>query len=88
MNGALMGSELPAGNVPQVKVACKGSNGIDHVRIVRNGRVVHTQPCHGEWEYEMEWEDREYDPSLPSSYYVRVVQKDRESAWSSPVWVG
>jgi len=36
----------------------------------------------------LEWEDREVAADAPHSYYVRVVQVDRESAWSSPVWIG
>jgi hypothetical protein len=52
------------------------------------GRVVHTSFCHGEEACELEWKDADYDPASAASYYVRVVQTDRESAWSSPVWVG
>ena len=92
VNGAAgMGQELaaiPAGKRPQLRVACVGTNGIDHIRVVRNGQVAHTQPVHGAFETELEWEDPVYDPDTPTCYYVRVVQKDRESAWSSPVWLG
>ena len=91
LNGAWMGQEiasLPEGTRPILTVHCVGSNGLDHLRIVKNGRVVHTQPCHGEWDYTMVWEDVTYDATQPNSYYVRVVQRDRESAWSSPIWLG
>ena len=88
-NGALMGTELPSlpsGTVPQVKITCRGTNGLDHIRIVKNGEVADTLPCHGAFAFDAEWEDTNY--SEASSYYVRIVQKDRESAWSSPVWIG
>lgn len=91
MAGARMGSEIPAitgSGRPVLAVACHGCNGIDHIRIVKNGRVVHTQPIHGEWSAELEWADDNYTPNAPSYYYVRAVQVDRESAWSSPIWVG
>jgi hypothetical protein len=91
LNGAEMGAELPAlpaGARPRLAIACRGANGLDHVRIVKNGRVVHTEFCHGEWETDLEWEDAGYMPETPAYYYVRVVQVDRQSAWSSPVWVG
>lgn len=91
VNGALVGSELPALSSrerPQLKVTCRATNGIDHVRIVKNGRVVQTVPCHGEHACDIEWEDADYVPSRPSHYYARVVQVDRESAWSSPIWIG
>ena len=90
VNGRPMGSEIaavPDGRVV-VRISCQGANGLDHVRIVRNGRVVHTVPCHGERGAEIEWQDVDYVPSAPCFYYARVVQVDRESAWSSPVWVG
>jgi hypothetical protein len=91
VDGAVMGSELPRlapGRRPRVACTVRGSNGIDHLRLVRNGRVALTVPCHGEHEYELEWEDHEYRSDAPSWYYVRVVQVDLESAWSSPIWVG
>ena len=91
LNGAIMGQELPAlspGQRPRLELRCTGSNGIDHIRIVKNGRVVLTLPCHGEHICDLGWEDPAYDRAVPSSYYVRVVQVDRESAWSSPIWLG
>ncbi len=88
---AVMGSELPAlapGRSPQIRISCTGANGLDHLRIVKNGRTVHSFPCFGERSFHGEWEDRSYDPEGVVSYYVRAVQVDRESAWSSPVWIG
>lgn len=91
INGAPMGSELPplaAGQAPIMRLVVQGCNGLDHIRLIRNGRVVETVPCHGQWAYELDWRDTRYTPGEPTYYYVRVVQVDGESAWSSPVWVG
>ena len=91
INGRQMGTELPALPEPQrprLQVTCRGSNGLDHLRVVKNGRVVSTIPCHGEFEYELKWEDPDCRSDTPFYYYVRAVQVDRESAWSSPIWVG
>ena len=55
---------------------------------MKNSVVAATVPCHGEGSAEVEWEDGDYDAARPACYYVRVVQRDRESAWSSPVWIG
>jgi len=90
INGAVMGSELPAmpAGRPVLRVICDGSNGIDHIRIVKNGHFAHTHFTHGEHHSEMEWADDNYDPSGPNFYYVRIVQVDGESAWSSPIWLG
>ncbi|MBN2302294.1 MAG: DUF3604 domain-containing protein [Lentisphaerae bacterium] len=91
IGNALMGSEihaLPSGRVPQLSISCTGTNGLDHIRIVKNGRIAYTIPCHGQREVQEEWEDKNYNPKDPASYYIRVVQIDRESAWSSPIWIG
>ncbi|MBI4556774.1 MAG: CehA/McbA family metallohydrolase [Candidatus Hydrogenedentes bacterium] len=90
LEGAIMGTEIPAlpSGRPVLQVACAGSNGLDHVRIIKNGKVVHTSFCHGEWDWQLHYEDYRYSPREPAYYYVRVVQVDGESAWSSPIWVG
>lgn len=91
LNGASMGrelTELPYGKYPLLKIKCRGSNGIDHLRIIKNGRVVHTHFCHNELSCDWAWEDAAFRRDQLNSYYVRVVQRDYESAWSSPVWVG
>ena len=90
VDGAAMGSELarPKARRPVLKVRCLGASGLDHLRIMKDSQVVATIPCHGEWSAEMEWEDPAYVTAQPACYYVRVVQRDRESAWSSPVWIG
>jgi len=91
LNGAKMGSELShlsEGECPCVSVECKGTNGLAQIRIVKNGCTVHVRSCHGEQTAEFAWADTDYDGRTPCSYYVRVVQTDRESAWSSPIWIG
>lgn len=75
-----------AGGRPRIAVSCRGTNGIDHLRVVRDGQVVHTVPGHGQFHLDLEWEDGAATGS--HCYYVRLVQVDRESAWSSPVWLG
>jgi hypothetical protein len=91
LNGHAMGSEIPvpslAGGRPKLVIRSEGANGLDQIRIMKNGRVAATTPCHGEWSWEMEWEDGAHRKGEPASYYVRVIQRDRESAWSSPIWL-
>lgn len=91
VNGQPMGSEMSSlrqGQAVILHITCHGSNGIDHVRIIKNGIVVKTIYCHGEWNCDIEWEDPAFDFAQPNYYYMRIVQVDGESAWSSPVWVG
>ncbi len=89
VNGAPMGSERPraAGRRARVRARCDALGPLDHLRIVKNGRVVCTVPCHGELTSEVEWEDPADDAGAPACYHVRVVRRDRESAWSSPAWI-
>ncbi len=89
--GYPMGSEISAlkqHQKPQIKITCRGTNGLDHIRIMKNGQIIHCIPCCGQHYVELEWEDCEYSTDQSASYYVRAVQVDRESAWSSPVWIG
>lgn len=90
VDGEPMGSELAVsrrGHRPEIKITCRGTNGIDHVRIVKDGRYAVTDFAHGEREYSLGWIDSDPPARGGSYYYVRVVQKDRESAWSSPIWI-
>jgi len=92
VNGACMGQTVLAnggsgGGRPRLVVTVRGTNSIDHVRILKNGRVVHVSQAFGSWSHELEWEDDTRADHAPAAYTVRVVQQDRESAWSSPVWV-
>ncbi|MHB1001585.1 MAG: DUF3604 domain-containing protein [Armatimonadota bacterium] len=91
INGMIMGSEIPSlpnGQPPVLNIQCKGTNGIDHIRIVKNGTVAETIFCHGEHEYQYEWVDSKYAAGDICNYYIRIVQVDKESAWSSPIWIG
>jgi hypothetical protein len=91
INGSMMGSEIQAlqnGKLPVLQVKCIGTNGISQIRIVKNSGVVASISCNGEFETELEWVDTAYSNKEPANYYVRVIQRDYESAWSSPIWIG
>ncbi len=63
-------------------VAC---DEIDVIEIIRNGEVVLAQEVEGVFAQFLV-EDPE-PPRGESWYYARVLQKDGNMAWSSPVWV-
>ena len=91
LDGEEMGSELgafQADHKPELEIECRGANGIDHIRIIKNGRTVVTDFAHGERDYSLRWKDPEPPGDTGAYYYVRVVQVDPESAWSSPIWIG
>jgi hypothetical protein len=90
LDGVPMGGvarRAASGRPPVLTVQCEGANGLAEIRILRNGHVAHTEPCHGTWSHRLEWADQAGRSEAGDSYYVRVVQVDRESAWSSPIWV-
>ncbi len=88
-NENIMGSEIKVSNGDDVRfnLSVKGSNGIDHIRIIKNGKIEKSFPVYGEWDFDLQWSEIKTEESLTDFYYVRVVQKDMESAWSSPIWV-
>ena len=86
VNGHLMGekvTELPDGPVTvEIDVRCPAA--IDRVEICRDNHFIYVQNPNGK-EARLTYTDMA--PSKERTYYyVRVIQKDEEIAWSSPVW--
>jgi hypothetical protein len=103
MGGLMMGqetvvdSESPLQEERRLSVKAYGTAAIETVTFIRNNREVHTVSRVGD-HAEIEWADKERLDSvnLPATadttapftyYYVRVTQKDGETAWSSPIWL-
>ncbi|MEW6357823.1 MAG: DUF3604 domain-containing protein [Planctomycetota bacterium] len=85
VNGFPMGSEIETELPPQILVDVEGVGDLLRVDIIRNQEVILSEPGDGA-SMRLEHIDR-WMPRGTSYYYVRVVQRDREYAWSSPVWV-
>ena len=76
---------LPGGPVT-VKIRASAPLDIDRVEVCRNNRFLYVNRPQGR-ECDLTFVD--LNPLAERSYYyVRVVQKDEEIAWSSPVWFG
>ncbi len=88
VNGRLMGEKIaePAGATVEVKIAARCPADIERIEVCRNNRFIYTKKPEGR-EAAFTFLDREPVDGR-SYYYVRVVQKDEELAWSSPVWFG
>ena len=86
--GRLMGEkvrEAAPRSVPiEIRVRCPGD--IDRIEICRNNRFIYSKTPDGR-ACEFTFTDTAPLPDR-SYYYVRVIQKDQEIAWSSPVWFG
>ena len=88
VDGHLMGEKVaaPVGKTVQVRIAVRCPADIDRIEVCRNNRFIYTTRPTGR-EAALHFTDRSPLPGR-SYYYVRVVQKDEEIAWSSPVWLG
>jgi len=86
--GRLMGEKVAAPAprpVPlEIRVRCPAD--IDRIEVCRNNQFIHCHKPEGK-ACDLAFSDRDPLPGR-SYYYVRVVQKDEEIAWSSPVWFG
>ncbi|MBI5684761.1 MAG: CehA/McbA family metallohydrolase [Verrucomicrobia bacterium] len=88
VNGHLMGEkvEQPAGAKVSVEVKADCPAEIDRIEICRNNEFIHCKTgggCQSQFTFT--------DGRPPAGfcfYYVRVMQKDGEIAWTSPVWFG
>ncbi len=84
----LMGEKIaePAGGPVTVQIKARCPAEIDRIEICRNNRFIYTHQPEG-CEADLKYVDMDPEEGR-SYYYVRVVQKDEEIAWSSPVWFG
>jgi hypothetical protein len=84
----IMGDEVRTAQ-PRLDVVVLGTGPLDRVEVLRNGEVVHSERPEKEGsEARFHWEDpAPRKGEKPSYYYVRVVQKDGQMAWGSPIWV-
>lgn len=87
VNDHLMGEKItaPAGKAVNVTIRTRCPGEIERVEVCRNNRFVYTKAPDGR-EAELTFTDQRPLEGR-SYYYVRVIQKDQEIAWSSPVWL-
>ena len=86
--GHLMGEKLatPAPEKVEVKITAKCPGDIDRIEVCRNNQFIYTKQPEGR-ETVITFIDLEPLEGR-SYYYVRVIQKDEEIGWTSPVWFG
>jgi hypothetical protein len=81
-----MGDILACTGAPKLRVKVIGTGKLADVVLVKNDQVVYThQPTANEAEFV--FADMQAEQGRESYYYVRVVQADRQIAWSSPMWI-
>jgi len=76
----------PAPKNVEVEIRARCPGDIDRIEVCRNNQFIYTKEPGGR-EATVTFVD--CDPVEGRSYYyVRVIQKDEEIAWTSPVWFG
>lgn len=84
VNGALMGSELPAADIAGIRVRAWAAETIQAVEIFKNTTLLKTFAPDSE-ACDLEMEDRTGGAAF---YHCRVILADGNLAVGSPVWVG
>jgi hypothetical protein len=81
----MMGDAFEAATAPALHVKVLGTYAIESIDVIKDGKFVfQSQP--GAETAEFDYTDTAVATGQ-SWYYVRVIQKDRNMAWSSPIWV-
>lgn len=81
----MMGDSFDAASAPVLHVKVAGTGPIKSIEIIKDGKFVYkTEP--GSNTAEFDYIDAAASPG-ESWYYVRVIQVDRNMAWSSPMWI-
>jgi hypothetical protein len=80
-----MGEEFSATEVPPIRIKVVGTDTISDIHVIRNNTSIYQNPG-GSREVELSFRDMDPEPGT-NFYYLRVLQENRQAAWSSPIWV-
>jgi hypothetical protein len=88
INHSPMGAEieLPHKTAPRrIQAEIIGTEVLEKIELIKNNQVILTLKSRTERK-QIDWVDQT-QPSKEDYYYLRVTQKDKELAWTSPIWV-
>jgi hypothetical protein len=81
----IMGDAFKTGDAPALKINVIGTGPITQIDVLRDSKVVDTLKPNGN-EHKATWTDPKPETGT-HYYYVRVLQKDGQLAWGSPMWI-
>ena len=82
-----MGSEIASAVVPPLKVSIAGTADIERIDVIKDNRIIYSHsPQTPRRTVEFSYQDLQVTPGS-HYYYARVIQKDRNMAWVTPIWV-
>lgn len=82
---AVMGEEIRASGPIEMAVAITATAPVARIDIIKNGAFAYTAEPKTRT-VKFSYRDHSFD-GKESYYYVRVIQQDKQMAWSSPIWV-
>lgn len=85
INGHWMGAEIKLEGPRQIEAHIVGTAPFAYIAVLKNNQIIHCVGA-GETEVDIALTDRT-DLTPGDFYYLRVVQRNGELAWSSPIWV-
>jgi hypothetical protein len=81
----IMGDSFKTSTAPALEINVQGAGKVARIDILKDNKVVETLNP-GRPEYKGKWTDPKPEQGV-HYYYVRVLQKDGELAWTSPMWI-
>ena len=81
----IQGDEARTRALPEITATIQGTGPLARVVVVRDNRYIYAQQPEGD-KFELRYRETSLAPGR-HYYYVRLEQKDRHMAWSSPIWV-
>jgi len=80
-----MGDVFKTKAAPTLQIHVIGANDLAKIDIIRDSKVLASLKPQGQG-YQTNWTDPQPLPGT-HSYYIRVLQRNNEIAWSSPMWI-
>jgi hypothetical protein len=81
----IQGDEFQTSAAPALWISVLGAADLARIDILKDSKVVAALQPQGN-RYQGTWTDPQPMPGL-HYYYIRVLQKDGEIAWASPLWI-
>jgi len=89
LNGAIQGQTINSVKKPILAFNIRAVDWIESIEILRNSKVIQSIiPDESNKKMSGEYIDEDFQKEKEILYYyVRIIQKNKHIAWSSPIWV-